>query len=106
MKESQLQDLIRLAISEANPAVILWRNNIGVAELHGHKIRFGVGGPGAADLLGIYKGRFLAVEIKTPVGRQTPDQRMFQQLVENNNGVYVILRSVDDAKAWATSVLG
>ncbi len=99
MTESALQDQIRLALSPT-PGLVLWRNNIGVAEMRGYKVRFGVGGPGGADLIGIYRSRFIAIEIKTPTGRQSPDQRTFQNLVESKGGEYVILRSVDDARAW------
>jgi len=88
----------------STPGLCLWRNNCGVAERHGHKIRFGVGNPGGADLIGLYNGRFLAIEIKTPIGRQSPEQKLFQQLVEKLGGTYLILRSVDDAHAWLATL--
>lgn len=96
--ESQLQDAIRLVLN--HPDGCWWRNNIGVAERRGFTIRFGVGGPGGADLIGLFRGRFVAIEIKTPTGRQSPEQRQFQQLVERKGGTYVVLRSVDDAERW------
>jgi hypothetical protein len=96
--ESQLQDRARL-IFGADPAICLWRNNCGVAEIRGHKIRFGVGNPGGADLLGLFRGRFIAVEIKTATGRQTPEQRLYQQCVERHGGLYFIVRSENDAGA-------
>lgn len=98
MTEGQIQDAIRLVLN--HPDGVWWRNNCGVAERGGHKIRFGVGNPGGADLIGVFRGRFVAVEVKTPIGRQTPEQRQFQQLVERKGGVYVVLRSADDARAW------
>jgi hypothetical protein len=99
VKESALQDAIRLALGSV-PGLVLWRNNIGVADVRDYKVRFGVGGPGGADLIGCLNGRFIAIEVKTATGRQSNDQRIFQALVESKGGVYVILRSVDDAKAW------
>lgn len=100
MTESQLQDAIRLVLG-ADPACVLWRNNIGHAVMrHGARVTFGVGGPGGADLIGMFHGRFVAIEIKTPTGRQSPEQRQHQALVESKGGVYAILRSVDDAHAW------
>lgn len=99
MRESQLQDLIRLELGREFD-LVLWRNNCGVAERNGHVIRFGVGNPGGADLIGIFRGRFVAVEVKTPTGRQSEEQRTFQQLVERKGGVYVVLRSVEEARAW------
>lgn len=103
MKESQLQDAIRLALGAVR-GLVLWRNNIGVAEIRGHKVRFGVGGPGGADLLGIYRGRFVAIEIKTSTGKQTDEQRTFQDLVTRLGGEYRILRSVEEAREWAAEI--
>ena len=102
MKESALQDAIRLALGNV-PGLVLWRNNCGTAEIRGYPIKFGVANPGGADLIGIWNGRFVAVEIKTPTGRQSPDQKRFEQLVIARGGEYVILRSVEDARAWVES---
>lgn len=83
-------------------ALVLWRNSVGVMESPDRKrvFRFGVGGKGGADLIGIYKGRFVAAEVKSRVGRQTPEQKLFQHLVLSKGGSYAVLRSVDDAHAW------
>ena len=96
MTESQLQDRIRLVLG-SDPAGCWWRNNCGVAEVRGYKIRFGLA-VGSADLIGLFRGRFVAVEVKTPEGRQTQDQRQWQQLVESKQGVYAVVRSEDDAR--------
>jgi hypothetical protein len=103
LNESLLQDHIRLALGNVD-GLCLWRNNIGTAEIRGYRVRFGVGSPGGADLIGLYRGRFVAVEIKTPTGRQSPDQRTFQALVESKGGTYTILRSVEEARAWAEAL--
>lgn len=100
MTESQLQDAIRLELGRSGE-VLLYRNNCGVAEMRGgFKVRFGVGSPGGSDLVGVYRGRAVFVEIKTETGRQSPEQRQFQQCVERHGAIYVVLRSVDDARAW------
>lgn len=111
MTEGQIQDAVRLVLG-ADPAGVWWRNNIGTAiSTHGKQhIRYGVGNPGGADLIGLYRGRFVAIEIKTPAsvgldgvrrvaGRQTPEQRLWQQLVERKGGIYAIVRSADEAHA-------
>lgn len=103
MTESQLQDKIRLALGRV-PGLVLWRNNCGTAEVRGYRIKFGVGNPGGADLIGILNGRFLAIEIKTANGRQSPDQQRFQGVVEGKGGLYVILRSVADAEQWIRDI--
>jgi hypothetical protein len=101
--ESQLQDAIRLAIGQV-PGLCLWRNNQGVAEIRGYKVRFGVANPGGGDLVGWYRGRWVEVEIKTAAGRQSPEQRQREQLVRNAGGLYIVLRSVDEAILWAASL--
>jgi hypothetical protein len=109
MRESEIQTEIRLELGR-DPSIVLFRNNIGVAEARGTKIRFGVGGPGGADLIGIFtdprtqQGRFVAVEIKTPIGRQSDEQKQFQQLVERKGGIYVVLRSAAEARLWLQSL--
>lgn len=101
MRESRIQDDIRIALGRI-PSLCLWRNNCGFDGER--KVRYGVGNPGGADLIGVYNGRFVAVEIKTPTGKQTEEQRTFQRLVESKGGVYVVLRSVDEALAWVASL--
>ena len=97
VSESQLQDAIRLALGGV-PGLVLWRNNCGVLpQQDGRRIRYGVGNPGGADLIGCFHGRFVAVEIKTRVGKQTKEQRDFQQCVERNGGIYMLVRSTDQA---------
>lgn len=56
---------------------------------------------GVADILAVMPdgtGRMLAIEVKTPKGKQSPDQVLFQKRLEEAGGVYVLARSVDDVK--------
>lgn len=105
--EGHIMDAVRLALGR-EPGLCLWRNNIGVAEMRGapgqraHVVRFGVGSPGGADLIGLYRGRFLAIEIKTPTGRLSAEQRTFGQLVTRLGGVYAVVRG----EAEAVELLG
>lgn len=96
MTESQLQDRIRLILG-ADPACAFSRNNQGVAEIRGYKVRFGVWNPGGADLVGLFRGRYVEIEIKTPTGRQSPEQRKHQAMVEGKGGLYFVVRSEQDA---------
>lgn len=107
MTESQIQDAVRLELGDIAryPELVLWRNNVGqMVSADGRRIVFGVGGKGAADLLGMFGGRFVAIEIKTPIGRQSPEQKRFQALVEMRGGAYALIRSVDDARQWAADM--
>lgn len=104
MTEARLQDEIRLVLG-AEPGGAWFRNNSGVmTDRRGRRVAYGVGSPGGADLIGVYRGLFTAVEVKTPTGRQTPDQRLFEQLVRSKGGVYIVLRSPDEARAWLTNL--
>lgn len=103
MTESQLQDKIRLELGRV-PGLVLYRNNSGVAEIRGYRVRFGIANPGGGDLIGWYRGRWVEVEIKTPTGRQSPEQRQREQLVRNAGGIYVVLRSIEDAREWAAAL--
>jgi len=79
------------------PEMRLWRANAGAARIGRRFIRFGV--PGQADLTGILPGgRRLEIEVKSLTGRQTPDQRAFQALIERFGGLYVLARSVEDVR--------
>lgn len=100
-RESGIQVDIRLALGRID-GLVLWRNNCGYDDAR--RVRYGVGNPGGADLIGMYNGRFVAIEIKTPIGKQTEEQRMFQRLVESKGGIYVVLRSVDEAIAWVNAL--
>lgn len=96
-------DEIRLALGAVD-GLVMWRNNCGVAEIRGAMVRFGVGNPGGADLIGIYRGCFVAIEVKTPTGRQSPDQVRFGELVTSKGGIYMVLRSAQEARAWLATL--
>lgn len=51
---------------------------------------------GSADILGILApaGRFLAIEVKTGTGKQTPQQVRFEHMIRVMGGVYILARSV------------
>ena len=53
---------------------------------------------GVADILGVYRGKFLAIEVKAPKGRPTPEQTAFIEKVKSEGGIAFIARSIDDVK--------
>jgi hypothetical protein len=80
------------------PGCVVWRNNVGVATAaSGNTIRYGVGGDGGSDLIGIYKGKFLAVEVKTPTGRLTENQKRYIELVNKKGGIAFVATSEEEA---------
>lgn len=53
---------------------------------------------GVSDILGIYKGKFLAIEVKTPTGRASPFQKTFLKDVTDCGGIGFIARSIEDVE--------
>lgn len=108
--EEQLTPVV-LQVLCGGTGATLWRNARGFDAYFpdGTKreapIRYGVG-DGGADYLGLYDGRFLAVELKTPLGRLQPNQRNFGDLVTRLGGVYAVVRSEADARALLAYLRG
>lgn len=53
---------------------------------------------GVSDIIAIYRGKFLALEVKTPKGRATPEQSEFLREVADQGGYGFVVRSIDGAK--------
>ena len=53
---------------------------------------------GIADILGIYQGRFLAIEVKGPRGKVSDAQSRFLRNIEEHGGIAFVARSVEDLK--------
>jgi penicillin-binding protein-related factor A (putative recombinase) len=53
---------------------------------------------GVSDILGIYKGKFLAIEVKIKGSYPAPNQRIFLQDVLNNGGISFVARSIEDVE--------
>lgn len=112
MTEIDIQTAIRLELGDTRRYgdLVIWRNSVGVlTDQYGKHVRFGVGGPGAGDLVGMFtcgdgRALWIEAEIKTPKGKQDELQAIRQQLVHNRGGEYVVLRSVEDARAWVESL--
>lgn len=51
---------------------------------------------GVSDLIFIYKGKHLYLEVKTPAGRQDPAQREFEGRIQANGFSYYLVRSVPE----------
>ena len=110
MKESNIQSLILLALSEND--CLVWRNETAGAwvgrVLHSEQGAVTLANSrmlqaglckGSSDIIGIHKpsGRFLAVEVKTTKGRTTKEQTNFLNAVQKAGGIAGVARSVQDA---------
>lgn len=97
MSEARTQSDIRLALGQRDD-VMLIRINVGkFRPLHGPQDRVIISAPpGTPDLLGVWNGRALAIEVKSLKGRQREEQVAFQRAWECKGGLYILARSVDD----------
>jgi hypothetical protein len=91
--EKNLMDRIRATLCEID-GVRVWRNNSGLDTTRGVRYGLGVGSP---DLVGIAWGRFIGLEVKTPTGRITREQRAWIDTITRLGGVAAVVRSVDEA---------
>lgn len=53
---------------------------------------------GVSDLIFIYKGKHLYLEVKTPEGTQSREQKEFEGRIQINGFSYYVVRSVEDVK--------
>jgi len=111
MNETAIQQHIRLALGKLRH-VRMFRNNVGKLPdpRTGRWVEFGVGGTGAADLLGWRTvtvtpemvgqrlAQFVSLEVKTTTGRVRPEQENWRRVVEEAGGVAAVVRSVEDAQ--------
>ena len=103
MTEAELQSDIRIALGRL-PDLRVFRNNVGVADVRGTKIRFGLL-KGSSDLIGFIRlnidgrpfARFVSLEIKTETGKCSPEQELWLNLVRKFGGFAAVVRSVDEA---------
>ena len=77
--------------------VFHWRqNNLPVFDPRINGYRSHTGMKGVPDIICVIKGQFVGIEVKTPKGKQSPDQVFFQKRLEANGGVYILAKSLDD----------
>ena len=55
--------------------------------------------PGVSDMILLKPNSlhgYLCIENKTPKGKQSPEQVLFQEAVERNGGKYIVIRSLEE----------
>ena len=69
----------------------VWRNNSGMR----NKIRFGI--KGSPDILGITpEGRFIGIEVKSPTGSQSDEQKAFEGQINDRHGIYILCVTLEE----------
>lgn len=83
--QKQILEYLRLK------GIFYWRQNTG----RKHYMQFGLKGQG--DITGLLKtGQRFEIEVKDHKGKQSLEQKQFQEMIEKNNGIYILARSIDD----------
>ena len=77
-------------------------NTVGV-KIGSHHIKAHSAGPGTADIL-VFTHPVLWVEVKSSTGKQSPEQKSFQQKVESEGHYYRVARSVQDVIAALSQI--
>ena len=99
--------------------LMLWRNNSGVLpDQSGRPVRFGLGNDSpqsnkvikSSDLIGLYMGRFIAIECKPKGWKYTGRDREVAQLnyinlVKKHGGIAMFATSWEDVHAELTRAL-
>ena len=93
--EQDIQNLIRLALSERG--ILNFRNNVGcLKDATGRMVRYGLY-PGSSDIIGIMPdGRFLAIEVKKPGKKPTPEQLNFIEAIRRHGGIAGVVHSPEE----------
>lgn len=112
VREQSVLKRILLKLSKGDTR--LWRNNVGAAKMaDGSWVRYGVGGNGAADLLGFKSvvitpemvgqkvAVFLSIEVKSKTGRPRADQLLWRDLVRRFGGIAGVARTPEEAEKIA-----
>jgi hypothetical protein len=74
--------------------IFWWRANTGGATLKGRYVRFGI--LGCADIIGCYRGCFVAIECKGSTGKLSLEQESFRDEVWKHHGHWILASSVED----------
>ena len=102
MKESQIQkEILHWLSLQPKDQMFSWRMYTGPIvrgnPLKGKTFFTPNPCPGLPDIIVIIKGRFVGLEITQPKGRQSTEQKPFEQAIKKAGGFYFLIRSLDEA---------
>jgi penicillin-binding protein-related factor A (putative recombinase) len=99
IKEKDIEKLI-LDYLQLIPQSRFWKNNtMGIYDPTTRKMRTLNGkhhARGAADILGVIQGRFVAIEVKRPKGKVSDEQELFLQSIVDAGGIAFVAYSLGD----------
>lgn len=89
--EHEIQNTILDRLGFVNKG-FFWRENSGLMKLEskGKERFFRAGTPGIPDIMGVYDGFPVGIEVKRPGKKQSVDQKAFQQRFDQCGGIYIV----------------
>lgn len=90
--QSQIIDWLRIE------GIFHYRNNTGAfsREYKGKRRFARFGKKGAPDIVAVYRGKYIGIEVKRPGKPLSPSQEEFRQELENSGGIYVWATKLED----------
>lgn len=86
-----------LSLQQKVKGYLFWRaNNIGMYDGKDYRPLPKYSMLGVPDINVIWKGIYFGLEVKTKIGIQSENQKIFQRNCEQVKGKYYVVRSVDD----------
>lgn len=106
MKEAEIQKQI-LDYLKVRRVLCFKHRNVGIYRKDtGSYIPLAFGEKGISDIIGcLPNGKFLAIEVKAPKGKPSPEQLDFLHTVNQKGGLGFIAHSLDEAMEWLEPVL-
>lgn len=79
-----------------------WRNNSGamLSEYKGKTRFMRFGQSGSPDLFIVINGKIIGCEVKNEKGKQTDNQKEWQERFEKAGGIYLLTRSLDEIQNY------
>jgi len=99
--EAQTQKLIIQWLKLHN--IFHWRSNTGALSIGSTNtlkkrfVRFG-GMVGSPDIFAVVEGQIYGIEVKSPKGKQSKNQKWYQEAFELAGGIYILAYSIDDVE--------
>lgn len=101
MLEKQIENLILSYLKSKK--ILAWQNSsVGIfdAKIGKYRRKNSIHRiVGVSDILGIYAGRFLAIEVKSEKGRLSLPQKEFIDQINAQGGIAFVARSIEDVES-------
>ena len=98
--EQQFQQSVAAYLERVLPPDVFWTavGHGGGGRVRGAILKSMGVRPGVPDLIFLYRGRFLAIELKSAKGRVSPAQSECMRLIVAAGGIWASARTLDDVE--------